>query len=394
MILREKNKPMRKKILYVDNNLEIGRSTLDGTNLEFVERTPDKLGKDSAVLEALHGIHVVLMDYDLHEDDTTSSAPIDGIELLERFRAAIRTLQKAEKAIPLLTIYTGKYDKLVKELDCPSAPYMVARRANVDWVFAKGIAKKSTEISACRLESILSGFKRKFESTDLADDEQLHSLLDLPKDLPWTNLAKEQVRDARPPIQTMRDGIDRATLMRWLLQVALPIPGCFVGLDWTAVRLRISPEELATAVHEYTDSNFSKSLDECRYKGPLADFYPERYWKAGIDHLIWELTQGRSPTNADVRENLTEAIGKEISALKEEAPVLLVSPVTFEQNNQITDMNDAVQIQPDLWPAEVELPWVRISEVEKDSKLRAIVVSEDRERLPKESCTNGLEILK
>ena len=48
-------------------------------------------------------------------------------------------------------------------------------------------------------------------------------------------------------------------------------------------------------------------------------------------------------------------------------------------------MNDAVQIQPNFWPTEVELPWVRISEVEKDSKLRAIVVSEDRERLPMEA---------
>ena len=101
--------------------------------------------------------------------------------------------------------------------------------------------------------------------------------------------------------------------------------------------------------------------------------------------MIWELTQGLSPTNPDVRENLAKAIGDEIPKLDEETPVLLVSPDTFEQTNQIADMNDAVQIQPNLWPAEVELPWVRISEVEKDSELRKIVVSEDRERLPKGS---------
>ena len=163
----EKNKPMGKKILYVDDNLEFGKSTLEGTDLEFVAKMPDELDKDSAVLDALRGIDVVLMDYDLHEDDTASSAPIDGIELLERFRAAIRTLQKAENLIPLLTIYTGKYDKLVKELNCPSAPYLVARRANVDWVFAKGNARKGTEITACRLKSILSGFELNLSSTEL-----------------------------------------------------------------------------------------------------------------------------------------------------------------------------------------------------------------------------------
>ena len=376
---------MGKKILYVDNNLEVGRFTLEGTDLEFVARMPDELGNDSAVLEALSGIDVVLMDYDLHEEDTVSSAPIDGIELLERFRAAIRTLQREKNSTPLLTIYTGKYDKLVKELNCPSAPFLVASRANVDWVFAKGSARKGTEITACRLQSILSGFELNFEQHGTDDENQLFSFLALPDGLLWSKLAKEQVRDARPPIQTMRSGIDRATLMRWLLQVALPIPGCFVSLDWAAVRLRISPEELATAVKENAESNFSKSLDECRYVGALADFHPVRYWKAGIDHMIWKLTQGRSSTNSDVRENLTKAIEKDILALKEEAPVLLVSPDTFEQNNQIDDMNNAVQIQPDLWPAEVELPWVRISEVEMDSKLRKIVVSEDRERLPKGS---------
>ena len=376
---------MGKKILYVDDNLETGRSTLEDTSCEFVERTPYELRTDSAVLKALHGIDVVLMDYDLHEGDTTSSVPIDGIELLERLRAANRTLQEEKNAIPILTIYTGKYSQLVKEFDCPSAPHLLARRANVDWVFAKGSKPMGAKLTTSRLNAMLSAFESDFGHHGVDVENLLFSFFGLPRDLPWTDLATEQVRDARPPIQTMRRGIDRATLMRWLLQVALPIPGCFVSLDWVAVRLRISPEELATAVKENAESNFSKSLDECRYVGALADFHPVRYWKAGIDHMIWKLTQGRSSTNSDVRENLTKAIEKNILALKEEAPVLLVSPDTFEQNNQIDDMNNAVQIQPDLWPAEVELPWVRISEVEMDSKLRKIVVSGDRERLPKGS---------
>ena len=377
---------MGKKILYVDDNLEFGKSTLEGTDLEFVAKMPDELDKDSAVLEALSGIDVVLMDYDLHEEDTVSSAPIDGIELLERFRAAIRTLKQAGSSIALLTIYTGKYDKLVQELNCPSAPYLVARRANVDWVFAKGSAPEGTKLTTSRLNAMLSAFECDFGHHGTDVENLLFSFLGLPRDLPWTDLAKEKVRDARPPIQTMQRGIDRATLMRWLLQVALPIPGCFVSLEWAAVRLRISPEELANAVKKNAESNFSKSLDECRYIGALADFYPVRYWKAGIDHLIWRLTQGRSTSNTDVSKNLKKEIGKRISPLNEEAPVLLVSPYTFEQTGEIADMKDAVQIQPDLWPEGVEFPWIEISKVKNDRELRTIVVSEDRERLPKGSC--------
>ena len=77
-----------------------------------------------------------------------------------------------------------------------------------------------------------------------------------------------------------------------------------------------------------------------------SDFYPVRYWKAGIDHLIWRLTQGRSTSNTDVSKNLKKEIEKRISPLNEEAPVLLVSPYTFEQTGEIADMKDAVQIQP------------------------------------------------
>ena len=374
---------MGKKILYVDNNLEIGKSTLEGTDLDFVERRPDELGKDSAVLAALHGIHVVLMDYDLHEEDAASSAPIDGIELLERFRAAIRTLKEAKNVIPLLTIYTGKYDKLVKELNCPSAPYLVARRANVDWVFEKGTTRKGTEITTWRLKSILSGFKFDFSQYGTNDEKTLISFLGLPKDSPWAELAVEQIRDARPPIQTMRSGLDRATLMRWLLQVALPIPGCFVSLEWAAARLHIPPLKLAAAVQERTESNFSKLLDECKYKGELADFHPVRYWKAGIDHLIWKLTQGRSILNTKVSKILAEAIGDEIPRLDEEAPVLLVSPKTFEQTGEITDLKNAVQIQPDLWPAGVDFPWIKISELKNDRELQEIVINVDRNSIPK-----------
>ena len=79
---------------------------------------------------------------------------------------------------------------------------------------------------------MLSAFERDFEQHGTDVEDLLFSFLALPRDLPWTDLAKEQVRDARPPIQTMRSGVDRATLMRWLLQVALPIPGCFVSLEW------------------------------------------------------------------------------------------------------------------------------------------------------------------
>jgi hypothetical protein len=62
--------------------------------------------------------------------------------------------------------------------------------------------------------------------------------------------------------------------------------------------------------------------------------------------------------------------------------VLVVSPETFELKSEVADISDAVQIQPDVWPPEIDPPWVRIDDVAQDRTLRAMVVSQDRDRLP------------
>ena len=374
---------MGKKILYVDDNLETGWTRLEEIDCEFVAKGPNDFDTDSDISAALNGINVVLMDYELHGSEDVSSVPIDGIELLERFRAVIRHHQLLGDQVPLLTIYTGKLEKLINDFRCPSAPHLVARHANVDWVFEKGKTQIGTEITRHRLDTISSGFKFKFKNNETEYENHLMSFLKLPPDLPWTSLAKEHLHEARPPIQTMEKAIDHAILMKWLLQVALPVHGCFVDLPWIATRLHLQLGELSEALRDKPTSKFSKLLSKCKYKGALAEFYlEERYWRAGIIHVIWDLTRGLSPVNTKVRKILVEEIEKEIPILAENAPVLLVSPVNFEQTNQVADMDDAVQVQPDFWPEGVDLPWVEISEVEKDRELRAIVINEDRYRLP------------
>ena len=378
---------MKKKILYVDDNPESVLPKLENIskeiNCEFVEKTPTDFDEANAISEALQGINIVLMDYEFSDSNSSFSVPVDGIDLLDRFRAVIRHKQVAGDQIPLLTIYTGMLDELIEDLGCPSAPHFVARQANVDWVFKKGAINMDYAITQSRLNAIFSGFE--FEQCEKNADDQLFSFLELPKDLPWTDLAKVDVREARPPTQAMNEINSCATLIRWLLQVALPIHGCFVDLPWIAIRFHLRPDKLAEALRDKPSSRFARLLNECRYKGILANFYSEeRYWAAGIDNLIWKLTLGLSPFNTKVRKALIEAVGKEIPFLKEKAPVLLVNPVTFQQTNRVVDMKNAVQVQPDFWPPGVDYPWVKLSEVKNDRELRDIVVDEDRDRILEE----------
>lgn len=374
---------MSEPILYVDDNLATGRDRLVETGLPFREKMPGEVADDSSISEALRGTKIVLMDYCLHDDDGSSAAPLDGLELLERFRATIRRHHDQGTGVPLLTIYTSQIDRLADQHDdCPVVPYMLARRASVDWVFDKLPRPDSEDAFAAQLRDMLNVFDLGMGRSDGDVEQQLASFLKLPDEPEWADLALEQLLDTRPPVQDdLSPSGARVHLVRWLLQVALPFPSCFVGLDTVAVRLRLRPVYLSAVIDGNANAEFAKCLEQTRYRGPLAPFFPPRYWKAGVDYIVWSMTEGRSPANPAVRKKITDAIGDELPLLDVADPVLVVSPETFEPTGDVASIDEVVQIQTDLWPPAIEPPWVRIGEIMNDRKLRAMVVSKDRDRL-------------
>lgn len=374
---------MNERILYVDDDLPTGRPRLKAIELPFREKGYRDVADDNSISEALQDTKIVLMDYGLHDDEASSSAPLDGLELLERFRARIRRHHDQGASVPLLTIYTNQIDRLADQLDeCPVVPYMLARRANVDWVFEKLPPSDSEDALGAQLGDMLRAFDLDMGSSDGDVERQLATFLELPVGADWSELALEQLLDTRPPVQEdLSPPGARVHLMRWLLHVALPFPGCFVGLDSVAVRFRLPPGDLSAAITSNAESELASLLDRARYRGPLACFFPPRYWKAGVDHVAWRMTEGRSPANPAVRKRIADAIGDELPLIEVAAPVLVVSPESFEPAGEVASIDDVVQIQTDLWPPTIEPPWMRIADIAKDRKLRAMVVSKDRDRI-------------
>jgi hypothetical protein len=374
---------MSEPILYIDDVLATGHDRLIESGLPFREKMPGDLADDNSISDALRDTKIVLMDYGLHDDDASSGAPLDGLELLERFRATIRRHHDQGTDVPLLNIYTNQIARLAEQHDdCPVVPYMLARRANVDWVFDKMPPADSEYAFGAQLRDMLSVFDLDVGMSDRDVEQQLASFLELPQEPDWSELALEQLLDARPPVKKdiSPPGV-RVRLMRWLLQVALPFPGCFVDLHSVAVRLRIPPKDLCDALSINRSSDLAAFLDQARYRGPLACFFPTRFWKAGIDYVVWKMTEGRSPANPTVRNTIATAIGEEHPLLDIADPVLVVSPETFVLTGDVAPIDEAVQVQTELWPPTVEPPWVRIADIAKDRKLRAMVVSKDRDRI-------------
>lgn len=374
---------MSEPILYVDDVLATGHDRLIESGLPFREKMPGDVADDNSISDALRDTKIVLMDYGLHDDDASSGAPLDGLELLERFRATIRRHHDQGTGVPLLNIYTNQIGRLAEQHDdCPVVPYMLARRANVDWVFEKLPPSDSEDAFGAQLRDMLSVFDLDMGGSDRDVEQQLASFLGLPEGSDWSELALEQLLDARPPVQKdLSPPGARVQLMRWLLQDALPFSGCYVDLDSVAVRLRIPPGDLRKTLSRKPGSDLAGSLEQARYQGPLACFFPARYWKAGVDYVLWRMTEGRSPTNPAVRKTIGSAIGEELPPLGIADPVLVVSPDTFVLTGEVAQIDEAVQIQTELWPPTVEPPWMRIADIAKDRKLRAMVVSKDRDRI-------------
>ncbi|WP_043755933.1 hypothetical protein [Imhoffiella purpurea] len=374
---------MSDPILYIDDDLPTGLPRLKANGCTVREKGPRDVADDEAISAVLQDTKIVLMDYGLHDQDASSSAPLDGLELLERFRAKIRRHHDQGASVPLLTIYTHQVARLAEQLDdCPVAPYMLARRANVDWIFDKQLPSDTEDTLGIQLQGMLDAFDLDIGSPEESVERQLGTFLELPNETNWEDLALEQVLDTRPPVQKdLSPPGARVRMMRWLLQEALPFPSCFVGLDTIAVRLHLDPDSLSAALDRNPDSSLATCLEGARYCGPLASFFPTRYWKAGVDAIVWNMTEGRSPANAAIRQMIADAIGEKAQPIEVADPVLVVSTDTFELTGQVASIDAAVQIQTDFWPPTIEPPWVRIDDIARDRKLRAIVVSKDRDRI-------------
>lgn len=383
---------MNSRVLYVDDNLETGRATLSDLKPRELDTVSDVdcLKNPETIAEQLKGAEIVLMDYELHElrggEETTEPA-LDGLELLERFRAAIRQTQTGGNHPPILVIFTAKFNELAELFDCVPVAAVVARVAKVDWVFEKG-GKHSTSDKRLvdRIQELLDSYEQvriDWPSDVTAVEEKLKDLLGLQRNgqASWSSVAFEQFRDTRPPIQSLRHRGGGVTLLRWLLQVALPFPSCFVDEAWVAVKLGVTPDSLRKRLELTPESELARELNDRVYNGLISEFCGRRYWRAGINELAWSICQGNSAGSPKVTKKLLKMASGNLEFLDIRNPVLVICPDDYMQHGDVSELDDAVQIQTDYWPPDVELPWVRKADIRQDSEISALVINKDKERL-------------
>jgi hypothetical protein len=181
---------------------------------------------------------------------------------------------------------------------------------------------------------------------------------------------------SEPPLDATIKATRGIALLRWLLNGVLPYPTFLLNERQLASRLRVTPDSLRGVLMR--DSALRRYFATAHYEGPLYNFAGMRWWRAGIDSLIWALTSGDPDPAA-----LTAALKRKartLEASRAAQPVVGLSEDFLETDEQLS-VNAAVEVRPEGWPSYADPAWVSVALVDEFPDLRAAVVARDLDRI-------------
>lgn len=167
-------------------------------------------------------------------------------------------------------------------------------------------------------------------------------------------------------------------LLRWVLQRILPYP-CFL---WdrikVAARLRMTVQSFDASLD--SGSELSNHLAAYEYTGLANQFLGRRWWRSGVESLLWEITDGRPFDLASLKKSLAERSAAEIEFTPQEDPLVCIDE-EYRVMDQFFDINSAVRLMPDDWPSYADVPWTPIEIAKANPEIRAAVLEQDQEKL-------------
>lgn len=320
---------------------------------------------------------LVLVDFKIEKWPERANAPALALRPPNGL-AVLATLQeKAHELDPkrprAYALYTAVIQDVAREL--VHQPHIVARAHNLEWVFEKNGAENPIAERAQRVADLaraVGSLPKDWPGEDAAGATgALRAWLGLSADAPWHEAAEREIRRCRPPIHEFAEHTQGIGVVRWALHKILPYPTFLLDEAHLAARLRVSLPSLRAAADS---AEFAKIFGAARYKGQLESFLGRRWWRAGIEHAVFEAT-------ADSPGDLTalHAALKLVPGLEaQQAPRLF--PVLGRQFKTKTDLatEDAVvEVRPDDWPAFADEAWALRAELEDAPELKAVAVEDE-----------------
>lgn len=374
------------RVVVVDDQPESVHSHLlelhESEILDLLVRAPDEVFEEDLV-----GAKVVLVDYRIDDwpgrDELipVSLKPLDGLALAAVLRSHFARLEEGTAAIAL---NAANLDELATASFAGAREEVIAHTHNLEWAFRKasgngpGIVRKETQILS--LAKAVNSLPTEWPTDDQAALRQVTSkLLALPVDSSWAEQAWEDVEFCRPPIHEVAPTTHGLAFLRWLLHRILPYP-CFLYSDvHLAHSLRVTPESLRRALSS-SDGKLTDCLAEFQFEGILDGFLGHQWWKAGVEHLLWTLTEGEPFDRRLLARAVKNQLSSALVPVEQPHPVVCVDE-RLRISDSFHDRSNAVEIQPDDWPSYARAPWVPLELAQENRALGSLVVDEDRERL-------------
>jgi hypothetical protein len=339
---------------------------------------PEDVTKD-----LLNEADLVLVDYILNNWGSRDGVgqialrPENGVALAPLLREHAGSLQRPTA----FAMHTGHPERLWLT---PAEPrrHLIARAYNLEWIFLKSESR-----SVLRQAPILAAAVRKLPQSWPTDDHDkalrnARTLLGLGQtddtDTPgWVSNAMVDVEGCRPPLTELSERNHGLVFLRWLLQRILPYPCFLLDSHWLAARLYVSHQALQAAL----EGTLRGYLAPVEYRGVLAGFTGDRWWRAGVEDKLWELAGG-SASPDELRNLISGVAGSELSPSKSRSPIICIDQ-DYQTLPESYEPSEVVRVQPDDWPSFASQAWTTKQLAVENKRLGAIVVTDEQEVVQK-----------
>ena len=372
-------KTKRPIVLTIDDDDQGDTKLKLRSSATVIAKTPDEV-----TFSDLRRAHVVLVDYQIEEwkgrDNAASIAlqPRNGVALAAVLRSQVEDRTQDDRRA--FAIHSAKLNDLSGGLPPPDREHAIARTLNLEWAFPKTQSGNgpSINIQVAALAAAVRGLPKTWPDDIEKTQKLVTKLLAAPPKRAWRDRAADDVASCHPPIQAWAATTNGMVFLRWLLHQVLPYPSFLLEERYVAARLYVTVESLRKALK--SESKVRRALRPFEYTGVLSTFLGDRWWRAGIDHALWDWTEG-DPFNAESVGGVVHArLSESLVPVNVIRPVVCVDAQSFRPTDAVVDIAQAVEIKPDDWPAYAEQAWIA-REQANDEGIAGLVVPQDRERI-------------
>lgn len=365
-------------VLIIDDHADAERAKFitSKSTVAFEFRHPEDITSND-----LENANVVVVDFKLDDDwqkrdslNEIALKPMNGLALIAVLQSHERQLEGSPTAFVLRSAHLTE---LMPDFVADSRLHVIARQFGLDWVLTKNedIGRQAAQILS--LADATNSLPEDWPSDNPKElIRLLQNWLSLP-DAPWRELAWQDIEDCHPPIHELTRRKHGLRLVRWMTQSILPYPCFLLTIDRLATRLRVTRKSLDQGIN----NGLKKAFESAAYVGSFALFDgKKRWWRSGLESVLWELTDGRSFDSDRTRQLLNEHCNGALEVCPHRQPVLCLDR-EFLFLGEASELADAVRIQPDDWPVYADQAWALVADANNEPRLAAATIAADREKL-------------